>query len=231
MVERQLVQEGIDRHALGREPFIQRVWDWKATSGSTITTQLKRLGASCDWTRERFTLDKGLSHAVQEVFVRLYREGLIYRAERLINWCTRCQTALSDVEVEHEEVAGKMYFILYPLTDNVKNFLTVATTRPETLLGDTAVAVHPDDPRFNRLIGKRISLPLTQRAIPVIGDAILVDREFGTGAVKITPGHDFNDEKTGQRHHLPTLSLMDRAGTMDLLSLQAAGVESERQEE
>src|SRR5581483_3965378 len=157
VVERQLAKEGIDRRTLGREAFIQKVWEWKRSSGGTIVKQLKRLGASCDWDRERFTLDEGLSRAVGEVFVRLYNEGLIYRAERLINWCPRCQTALSDIEVEHEEAPGKMYEIRYPVVvreDDDPEYLVVATTRPETLLGDTAVAVHPDDPRFNRFIGR-----------------------------------------------------------------------------
>ncbi|HET6371444.1 MAG TPA: class I tRNA ligase family protein, partial [Nitrospiria bacterium] len=227
VVERQLANEGIDRHQLGREEFIKRVWKWKKTSGGTILKQLQHLGASCDWSHERFTMDEGLSRAVREVFVRLYEEGLIYRTERLINWCPRCQTALSDVEVEHEEVRGKMYQIKYPLAKDADHFLTVATTRPETLLGDTGVAVHPDDPRFNGLIGKNVRLPLTDRTVPIVGDSILVDREFGTGAVKITPGHDFNDEQAGKRHHLPKISLIDRAGTMSGVALQKASVESD----
>jgi len=220
VVERQLAKEGSDRRDLGREAFIERVWEWKQDSGGTILKQLKRLGASCDWKRERFTMDEGLSRAVQEVFVQLYKEKLIYRDERLINLCSRCRTALSDIEVEHEEVQGKMYHIKYPLADDPETFLTVATTRPETMLGDTAVAVHPDDPRFNQYIGKKISLPLTNRTIPIIGDSILVDREFGTGAVKVTPGHDFNDEKVGKRHHLPKISLIDWSGTMHPSALQ-----------
>ncbi|MBI3609467.1 MAG: valine--tRNA ligase [Nitrospirae bacterium] len=215
VVERQLKSEGSHREALGREKFIQRIWRWREESGRTIITQLKRLGASCDWNRERFTLDEGLSVAVREVFVRLHQEGLIYRGERLINWCPRCETALSDIEVEHEEIKGTMYYIKYPLADDPDQFLTVATTRPETMLGDTAVAVHPEDPRYNKLIGKKVLLPLTSRTIPVVGDPILVDREFGTGAVKITPGHDFNDEKAGQRHRLGTISLFDHRGRMD----------------
>jgi len=222
VVERQLAKEGKDRRTLGREAFIEKVWEWKATSGGTIQKQLKRLGASCDWDRERFTMDEGLSRAVGEVFVRLYREGLIYRAERLINWCPRCQTALSDIEVEYEEVPGKMYHIRYPVVvreDDEPEYLIVATTRPETLLGDTAVAVHPDDPRYNRFIGRKVSLPLTQRAIPIVGDPILVDREFGTGAVKITPGHDFNDEAAGKRHQLATISLLDPEGRLSRSAL------------
>jgi valyl-tRNA synthetase len=215
VVERKLKEEGKSREHVGRQKFIERVWQWREQSGRTIIEQLKRLGASCDWSRERFTLDEGLSDAVKEVFVRLYDEGLIYRGERLISWCPRCQTALSDIEVEHEETLGKMYYIKYPLAEDSELFLTVATTRPETLLGDTAVAVHPEDPRYNKLIGRLVLLPLTQRKIPIVGDSILVDREFGTGAVKITPGHDFNDEKAGQRHNLATISLLDQMGAMD----------------
>jgi valyl-tRNA synthetase len=215
VVERQLRAEGTSREQLGRERFTERVWTWRKDSGGRIVEQLKRLGASCDWSRERFTLDEGLSAAVRDVFVRLHHEGLIHRAERLINWCWRCGTALSDIEVEHEDVPGKMYYIRYPLADDPSQSLTVATTRPETMLGDTAVAVHPEDPRFNRWIGAKVALPLTTRTIPVVGDPILVDREFGTGAVKITPGHDFNDEKAGQRHGLGIISLFDARGTID----------------
>ncbi|TAK08365.1 MAG: valine--tRNA ligase, partial [Candidatus Manganitrophaceae bacterium] len=202
VVERQLVKEKLDRHQLGREQFIERVWQWKETSGGTILRQLKRLGASCDWERERFTLDPGLSRAVREVFVRLYEEGLIYRAERLINWCPRCQTALSDIEVEHEETRGKLYRIDYPLAGHPDQKITVATTRPETMLGDTAVAVHPEDERYQKWIGKKVRLPLTGAEIPIIADPA-VDRTFGTGAVKVTPAHDFNDEAIGKRHQLP----------------------------
>jgi valyl-tRNA synthetase len=220
VVERQLMAEGTSREKLGRAEFINRVWQWREQSGRTIIAQLKRLGASCDWERERFTLDEGLSAAVRDVFVRLHQEGLIYRGERLINWCPRCGTALSDIEVEHEEIKGKLYYIKYPLADNPEAFLTVATTRPETMLGDTAVAVHPDDPRYNRLIGKAVLLPLTSRHIPIVGDSILVDREFGTGAVKITPGHDFNDEKAGQRHNLPRISLLNGRGEMNPVVLE-----------
>lgn len=209
VVERQIKAEGKSREDLGRQKFIERVEQWRLKSGRIIVEQLKRLGASCDWSRERFTLDEGLSVAVREVFVRLYEEGLIYRGERLINWCPRCQTALSDIEVEHEETQGRMYYIKYPLADQPEIFLTVATTRPETMLGDTAVAVHPDDPRYNKLIGRRVLLPLTQRKIPIVGDPILVDREFGTGAVKITPAHDFNDFEAGERHRLPRISILN----------------------
>ncbi|ULA58264.1 MAG: Valine--tRNA ligase [Nitrospira sp.] len=209
VVERQLQAEGTSREVLGREEFLKRVWSWKEKSGGTIIGQLKKLGASCDWERERFTMDPGLSEAVREVFVRLHQDGLLYRGERLINWCPRCLTALSDIEVEHEEATGKLYTIRYHLVDDPKQFLLVATTRPETLFGDTAVAVHPEDERFAHLIGKRVQLPLTSRTIPIVGDSILVDREFGTGAVKITPAHDFNDFEAGERHALKRVKILD----------------------
>jgi valyl-tRNA synthetase len=225
VVERQLADEGTSREQLGREKFVERVWAWKAQSGGTIIQQLKRLGASCDWARLRFTMDEGLSKAVLEVFVRLYEDGLIYRGERLINWCPRCLTALSDIEVEHEELKGKLYSIAYPLEQDPATHLIVATTRPETMFGDTAVAVHPEDPRYNRLIGQRVRLPLTNRTIPIVGDAILVDREFGTGVVKITPAHDFNDFEAGERHQLPRLPILDHQALLDRAGLQAAGVE------
>ena len=225
VVEKQLMAEGASRESLGRERFIERIWQWKATSGDTIIRQQKRLGESCDWDRLRFTMDEGLSKAVLEVFVRLHEEGLIYRGERLINWCPRCLTALSDIEVEHEDIKGKLYSIEYPLEQDPTVRLTVATTRPETLLGDTAVAVHPEDPRYNTLIGQRVRLPLTNRTIPIVGDAILVDREFGTGAVKITPAHDFNDFEAGERHSLPRLPIFDHQALLDREGLTAAGVE------
>ncbi len=225
VVEKQLAVEGLSREALGRDRFIERVWQWKATSGDTIVRQQKRLGESCDWARQRFTMDEGLSKAVLEVFVRLHEDGLIYRGERLINWCPRCLTALSDIEVEHEDVRGRLYSIEYPLADVPDTRLTVATTRPETLLGDTAVAVHPEDDRYNHLIGRQINLPLTGRTIPVVGDAILVDREFGTGAVKITPAHDFNDYEAGERHHLPRLPILDHQALLDASGMQKAGVD------
>ncbi|MGB4068324.1 MAG: valine--tRNA ligase, partial [Nitrospira sp.] len=199
---------------------------WKATSGNTIVNQQKQLGESCDWDRVRFTMDEGLSKAVIEVFVRLYEDGLIYRGERLINWCPRCLTALSDIEVEHEEVKGKLYHLRYPLADDPNTGLIVATTRPETMLGDTAVAVHPDDPRYRHLIGKKVRLPLTTREIPIVGDRILVDLEFGTGAVKITPAHDFNDYEAGERHGLSRLAVLDHAALLDAAGMQQAGVES-----
>jgi valyl-tRNA synthetase len=225
VVEKQLLTEGASRESLGRERFIQRVWQWKAASGDTIIRQQKRLGESCDWDRLRFTMDEGLSKAVLEVFVRLYEDRLIYRGERLINWCPRCLTALSDIEVEHEDVKGKLYSIEYPLEKDPTIRLTVATTRPETMFGDTAVAVHPEDPRYNRLIGQRVRLPLTHRMIPIVGDAILVDREFGTGAVKITPAHDFNDFEAGERHRLPRLPIFDHQALLDPQGLKIADVD------
>ncbi|MFO0700910.1 MAG: valine--tRNA ligase [Nitrospira sp.] len=225
VVEKQLMAEGLSRESLGRDQFIERVWQWKATSGNTIISQQKQLGESCDWDRLRFTMDDGLSKAVLEVFVRLYNDGLIYRGERLINWCPRCLTALSDIEVEHEETKGKLYSIDYPLVENSTIRLTVATTRPETLLGDTAVAVHPDDERFKHLIGKQVRLPLTNRTIPIVGDALLVDREFGTGAVKITPAHDFNDYEAGERHALPRLAILDHHALLDAAGMHQAGVD------
>jgi len=225
VVERQLTAEGSSREQVGREQFVERVWKWKTQSGGTIIQQLKRLGASCDWSRERFTMDEGLSKAVREVFVRLHEDGLIYRGERLINWCPRCLTALSDIEVEHEEAKGKLYHIRYPLVDDPNTVLIVATTRPETMLGDTAVAVHPDDPRYQQLIGKKVRLPLTTREIPIVGDAILVDLEFGTGAVKITPAHDFNDFEAGERHKLPRISIFDDHARMAPFGLANAQVE------
>ncbi len=225
VVERQLLAEGTSREALGRERFVERVWQWKAQSGDTIIQQLKRLGASCDWERLRFTMDEGLSKAVREVFVRLFEEGLIYRGERLINWCPRCLTALSDIEVEHEESKGKLYSIEYPLADDPSIRLTVATTRPETMLGDSAVAVHPEDPRYRHLIGRKVALPLTNRTIPIVGDSILVDREFGTGAVKVTPAHDFNDFEAGQRHNLLRFSLFNHEALVDPSKLDVAGVD------
>jgi valyl-tRNA synthetase len=212
VVEREISKEGIDRHKLGRDAFIERVWKWKAEYGGRIIHQLKKLGASCDWSRERFTLDEGLSRAVREIFVRLFEEGLVYRDNRLINWCPRCHTALSDLEVEYEEIDGRLYNIKYPLTDG-SGYITVATTRPETMLGDTGVAVHPEDGRYKDLIGKTLDLPLTGRKIPVIADSA-VDPAFGTGAVKVTPAHDFNDEAVGKRHNLKSISVIAEDGRM-----------------
>ena len=214
VVERQLAAEGLDRHQLGRAAFTERVWKWKAEYGGRIIHQLKRLGASCDWSRERFTLDEGLSKAVIEVFVSLYEQGLIYRDNRLINWCPRCHTALSDIEVEHEEVEGKLTYIKYPLAEG-DAYITVATTRPETMLGDTAVAVNPEDDRYKDFIGKSIQLPLADRVIPVVTDNA-VDPAFGTGAVKVTPSHDFNDEAIAKRQNPPLafIKVIGPEGTM-----------------
>ncbi len=211
VVERILDAEGKSRHDLGREKFIERVWDWKAHSGGTITRQLRRLGASPDWSRERFTMDDGFYKAVQEVFVRLYEDGLIYRGKRLVNWDPKLHTAISDLEVISEEEQGSLWHFRYPLANPAKGdpqYLVVATTRPETMLGDTAVAVHPEDERYQRLIGKTIKLPLTDREIPIIADDY-VDMEFGTGCVKITPAHDFNDYEMGLRHNLPLINIFN----------------------
>lgn len=212
VVERELAAEGKTRYDLGREAFVERVWQWKEKYGNIIINQLKRLGASCDWKRQRFTMDEGLSKAVRIVFVKLYREGLIYRGERMINWCPRCATALANIEVEAEEKDGAFYYIKYPLEDG-SGHITVATTRPETMLGDTAVAVHPEDERYRKLIGKKVVLPLVGRLIPVIADEY-VDREFGTGALKVTPAHDFNDFELAQKHGLDFVQVIDASGKM-----------------
>jgi len=213
VVERQLAAEGLDRHAIGREEFIDRVWKWREESGGQIIEQLKRLGASCDWGRERFTMDEGLSTAVREVFVRLYEDDLIYRANRLINWCPRCHTALSDLEVEHEDKKGHLWHLRYPVLGTDRH-LVVATTRPETMLGDTAVAVHPEDERYQDLIGKKVLLPLVNREIPIVADDY-VDKDFGSGAVKITPAHDFNDFELGKRHDLEQINILDESGVIN----------------
>ena len=205
VVERRLAAEGTDRHELGRERFLEKVWEWKAESGGTITQQLRRMGSSVDWSRERFTMDDGLSNAVREVFVRLHSEGLIYRGKRLVNWDPALHTAISDLEVENREEQGHMWHFRYPLSDG-SGHLVVATTRPETMLGDTAVAVHPEDPRYKDLIGQTVRLPLADRDIPIIADDY-VDPDFGSGCVKITPAHDFNDYEVGKRHDLPQINL------------------------
>jgi valyl-tRNA synthetase len=212
VVEDLLAREGTNRHELGREAFIARVWQWKERYGSTIVQQLRMLGASCDWDRERFTLDAGLSRAVREVFVRLWDEGLLYRAARMINWCPRCASAVSDLEVEHEERPGKLYYIRYPLADvdgkpSTGETIMVATTRPETILGDTAVAVHPDDKRYAHLVGRNLVVPMLGRVIPLIADRA-VELDFGTGAVKVTPAHDPTDLAIGQRHQLPQIQVI-----------------------
>ncbi|HNQ04755.1 MAG TPA: valine--tRNA ligase, partial [Thiobacillaceae bacterium] len=206
VVERQLDAQGVGRRDLGRESFLEKVWEWKEHSGSTITRQMRRLGTSPDWSRERFTLDEGLSRAVTEVFVRLYNEGLIYRGKRLVNWDPVLGTAVSDLEVVNTEEDGFIWEIDYPMEDG-SGALTVATTRPETLLGDTAVAVHPEDERYAHLIGRSVRLPVAGRTIPIIADGY-VDRAFGTGVVKITPAHDFNDWQVGQRHGLPAINVL-----------------------
>ena len=206
-VEKDLAKEGKDRHQLGRDAFVDRVWEWRETYGDRILNQLRRLGASCDWSRERFTLDAGLSQAVTKVFVDLYDKKLIYRAMRLINWCPRCETALSDLEVDHKDVTGSLWYIRYPLADGT-GAITIATTRPETMLGDTAVAVNPDDERYKSYVGKMLRLPLTTREIKVIADAA-IDREFGTGALKVTPAHDPVDFDLGKRHNLEQISILD----------------------
>ncbi|MGD1210193.1 MAG: valine--tRNA ligase [Candidatus Acidiferrales bacterium] len=223
VVERELAKQKIRRQDLGREEFERRVWQWKAESGGVIKDQMVRLGASCDWTREHFTLEPKLYRAVLEAFLRLYREGLIYRGRYMVNWCPRCQTAISDLEVVHHERAGEIWNIRYPIVGS-KDFLVVATTRPETMLGDTAVAVHPDDERYRRFIGKSVLLPLMSREIPIIADAY-VDREFGTGVVKITPAHDPNDFEVGKRHNLPEIDVMTNDGHMNEAAGKYAGVE------
>jgi valyl-tRNA synthetase len=207
VVEKELKKEGLTRHDLGREKFVERVWQWKEQYGGIILKQIRRIGSSCDWSRERFTLDAGLSRAVREVFVRLYEEGLIYRGKRLINWCPRCHTALSDLEVIYESVDAKLYYIRYPLKDSASEFIEVATTRPETMLGDTAVAVNPKDERYRKFKGKFAVLPLMNRDLPFIEDSV-VDPAFGTGVVKVTPAHDPADFEMGQRHNLAQISVI-----------------------
>ncbi|HVR44430.1 MAG TPA: valine--tRNA ligase [Thermoanaerobaculia bacterium] len=213
VVERELAKRGIGRREIGREAFEAEVWKFKEEHGDAIVHQLERLGVSCDWTRMRFTLDEGLSAAVRHVFVRLYEDGLIYRDLSMVNWCPQCETAISDIEVEYEETEGRLWHIEYPLSDGSRR-LTVATTRPETMLGDTAVAVHPDDERWRDLIGERVRLPLTDREIPIVADAVLVDPEFGTGVVKVTPAHDRNDYEAGVRNGLPQIKVIDETGRM-----------------
>ena len=223
VVERMLAKEGIKRQDLGREEFERRVWQWKAESGGVIKGQMIRLGASCDWTREKFTLEPALYRAVLEAFLRLYREGLIYRGRYMVNWCPRCQTAISDLEVVHNERTGQLWYIRYPLV-GAEGHLIVATTRPETMLGDTALAVHPDDDRYKHLIGKKVMLPLMNRAIPIIADTY-VDREFGTGVVKITPAHDPNDFEVGKRHNLAEIDVMTDDAHMSEAAGKYAGLE------
>ncbi|WP_437270522.1 valine--tRNA ligase [Stutzerimonas balearica] len=214
VVERQLAAQGVSRHDLGREKFLEKVWQWKEESGGNITRQIRRLGSSVDWSRERFTMDAGLSEAVKEAFVRLHEDGLIYRGKRLVNWDTKLHTAISDLEVENHDEKGHLWHLRYPLADGVrtadgKDYLVVATTRPETVLGDAAVAVHPEDERYRNLIGRHVMLPLVNRLIPIVADDY-VDLEFGTGCVKITPAHDFNDYEVGKRHHLSLINIFDQ---------------------
>jgi valyl-tRNA synthetase len=223
VVVRALADQGVDYHALGREEFEKRVWQWKEERGGEIIKQMRQIGESCDWSRERFTLSPEMSRVVREVFVRLYEEGLIYRENRLVNWCPVCLTVLSDLEVNHEERQGYLWHIKYPVA-GTNEFLVVATTRPETMLGDTAVAVHPADERYKHLIGKKVALPLTGREIPVIADE-MVDREFGTGAVKITPAHDPNDFEVGRRHGLPEIDVMTDDARMNAAAGAYAGMD------
>jgi len=224
MVERKLAEEGIKRTDLGREEFERRVWQWKQECGDTIKHQMVQLGASCDWSRERFTLDPGLSRAVREVFVRLFEKGLIYRGEYMVNWCPRCLTAISDLEVAHTDVQGHLWHLRYPVNGMPDRFVTVATTRPETMLGDTAVAINPEDPRYRDLHGKTVQLPLMDREIPVILDP-LADPEFGTGVVKVTPAHDPVDFEAGKRHNLPKIQVIGENGNMTAAAGPYAGLD------
>ena len=219
-----LKEEGIDKHELGREGFLKRTWEWKKEYGGTITSQLKKIGSSCDWDRERFTMDDGCSKAVLEVFCKLYEKGLIYKGSRIVNWCPVCNTSISDAEVEHEEQAGHFWHINYPVVGEEGRYVEIATTRPETLLGDSALAVNPDDERYTDLIGKEVYLPLTDRKIPIIADSY-VDKEFGTGVVKITPAHDPNDFEVGKRHNLPEINILNDDATINKLGGKYAGMD------
>ena len=219
-----LKEEGIDKHELGREGFLKRTWEWKKEYGGTITSQLRKIGSSCDWDRERFTMDEGCSKAVQTVFINLYNKGLIYKGSRIVNWCPVCNTSISDAEVEHEEQAGHFWHINYPVVGEEGRFVEIATTRPETLLGDSALAVNPKDDRYKDLIGKQVQLPLTDRTIPVIADEY-VDMEFGTGVVKITPAHDPNDFEVGKRHNLPEINILNDDATINNLGGKYAGMD------
>jgi valyl-tRNA synthetase len=213
ILEKQLKAEGKKRDDVGREKFLERAWEWKAESGGTIVNQLKRMGVSADWTRERFTLDEGLSAAVLEAFVRLHKDGLIYRGQYLVNWCPASQSAVSELEVENKETNGSLWYFRYPLSDG-SGYIEVATTRPETMLGDTGVAVNPQDERYKHLIGKTVKLPIIGRDIPIVGDDF-VEAEFGTGCVKVTPAHDLNDFAMGKRHDLPLINIMNKDGTLN----------------
>ena len=222
-VTNQLKEEGIDKKELGREGFLERTWQWKEEYAGTIENQLKKLGISCDWDRERFTMDEGCSKAVEEVFINLYNKGYIYKGSRIINWCPKCKTSLSDAEVEHEDQDGNFWHIKYPIA-GTDRFLEIATTRPETLLGDTAIAVHPDDERYKDIVGKMAILPLVNREIPIVAD-YYVDKEFGTGAVKITPAHDPNDFEVGKRHNLPEINIMNDDATINEKGGKYAGMD------
>ena len=224
VVERSLSQEGISREELGRERFIEKVWEWKEKYHERIIDQIRRLGASCDWDRERFTMDEGLSHAVREVFVRLYEDGLMYRGPRMVNWSPKLQTAVSDLEVEYTDEAGMLYYFKYMLADGSGDFIPVATTRPETILGDTAVAVHPEDDRYQKYVGKNVLVPILNREIPVIADEY-VDREFGTGALNITPAHDPNDYQIGEKHGLAFINILTKNATINEEGGEYAGMD------
>ncbi len=213
IMDKQIKAEGKTRHDVGREVYLEQAWEWKEKSESTIINQLKSMGVSADWTRERFTMDEGLSHAVKTAFVKLYEEGLIYRGNYLVNWCPESLSAVSDLEAENKEVDGHLWHFRYPLTDR-SGYLEVATTRPETMLGDTGVAVNPNDERYKDLIGKTVTLPIVGREIPIIGDEF-VEMDFGTGCVKVTPAHDPNDFEMGQRHNLPMINIMNKDGSLN----------------
>ncbi len=224
VVERLLAKEGLTRQQIGREKFMERMWQWVNGCRANITNQHKRLGVSCDWTREKFTLDEGPSRAVRTAFLRLYEKGLIYRGERIINWCPRCVTALSDLEVDHEDVSGHLWYVRYPLEDDKEQFITIATTRPETMLGDTAVAVSPEDERYQGLVGRNVILPITGRVIPIVADEA-VGMEFGTGAVKVTPAHDPTDFEISQRHNLPVINIFNQAAAVNEEGGKYAGMD------
>ena len=212
VVEKDLKKQGISRHDLGKEKFIEKVWEWKEKYGNIILDQLKKMGSSCDWSRTRFTMDEKYSEAVKTAFLHYHKKGWVYQSERVINWCPRCQTSLSDLEIEYLEQQSKLYFIKYPIKKTA-NFITVATTRPETMLGDTAVAVNLNDERYKNLIGRILLLPITNREIPIVADES-VDKDFGAGAVKITPAHSLADSETGQRHNLPSIVIINQYGKM-----------------
>ena len=215
VVERNLSDEkNLSRKDIGREAFVDEIWKWKEKSGGTITEQLRRLGASCDWSRERFTMDNGLSDAVIKVFVKLYNDGLIYKDKRLVNWDPKLKTAISDLEVDQKEVKGNLWYINYPFENNNTKYITIATTRPETMFGDTAIAVHPNDERYKNLIGQKVIIPIVNRKIPIISDEY-ADPDQGSGAVKITPAHDFNDFDVGKRNNLEMISIFDSNGALN----------------